>query len=213
MSTTEFVSGSALTSWHAPSKRTMLAGSASFSTASGLGMRASNCSSAFAGIKRQQILGRGQRDVRSLRRPALKTLARDVEIGPAAGAEIGVEGDARAAPARAVKRREQPRPPRLVVDRERDRGEIDDIVAGERLQDVLGLGQIHQLARRGAVAPVEELSLALGVGLDHVDAGQFALEPRHVRRADALGLPARDHLVAQRVVAERGDIVDLDTEA
>ncbi len=54
---------------------------------------------ALARVKRQQILGRGKRDVRGLEGLAEDSPC-DLQIGPTAGAEIGVEGDARAAPAR-----------------------------------------------------------------------------------------------------------------
>ncbi len=72
---------------------------------------------AFAGPERQQILGRGQRDIRRLESLA-EDAARDVEIGPAAGAEIGVEGDAHAAPANVLQGREQARAARF-ADRSR----------------------------------------------------------------------------------------------
>src|SRR5262249_47230481 len=60
--------------------------------------------------------------------------------------------------------------------------------------------------------PMEELSFPPRIGLDQIDAGQLALQPRHPASADAFGLPARDHLVAQGVVAKRGDVIGFDAE-
>jgi len=65
---------------------------------------------AFAGIKRQQILGRCQHDIGGLERGAIGG-PRNVEVRPAAGAEIGVEGKAGPEQARACERRHQARPP------------------------------------------------------------------------------------------------------
>src|SRR4051794_9861952 len=163
---------------------------------------------AFPWIEREHILGRGQHDVGGCEGRG-KDLAGDVAIGPAARAEIGVEHEASAEQARALDRREQPRAPGRVVDRQRDRGEIDDIVARQRVEDLVRLRQVHQPTCRGTVAPMEELSLAFGIQLDHVEAGQLARQTQHAPRADALRGPGRDHLIAQGVVTERGEVVDL----
>src|SRR6185437_3622781 len=134
-------------------------------------------------------------------------------IGPAAGTKIGVERDARAALARLAERREQSPAPAFRIDRQRNRREIDEIVAAERLQQAFGLGEVQQAARRRTFTPMVEAALAFVVGRDHVEARQLALEPRDFCRADAFGLPARDHLVAQGIVAERGDVIDGDAKA
>src|SRR3954470_1181250 len=166
---------------------------------------------AFAGIESEQILGRSQHDVGS-REGRRKHLARDIAIRPSPRAEIGVEHKAGAEQARALDRREQALAPGRVVDRERDRREIDDVVAHQRVEEIVRLRQVHQLARRRTVAPVEELALSLRIQLDHVEAGQLARQPRDAPRADALRSPGRDHLIAQGIVAKRGEIIDLDLE-
>jgi hypothetical protein len=115
-------------------------------------------------------------------------------------------------PSRAAQRFEQCRPPLRMVDRERDGRQIDHIISIERIQDIAGLGQIHQAAGGRALPPMKEASVAEFIGLDHVEAGQFALQPRNTAGADALRGPAREHLVAHGIVTEGCDVVDLEAE-
>jgi hypothetical protein len=166
---------------------------------------------AFVWIKGQQILGRSQHNIGRSKR-FIKDGARDVRIGPAAGAEVGVEGNADATLSRPVERAEQLRPSLRAINRQRDGREIDEVIGRKRVQDVRGLGQIHQAACSRILPPMKEAAVAELVGPDQVDAGQLAFQAYNPACSDALGSPARDHLVAHGVVAERGDIVDVDAK-
>src|ERR1700760_2318149 len=60
---------------------------------------------------------------------------------------------------------------------------------------------------------MEEAALALRIRPDQIEAGELSLDPDDPPGPDALGHPSRDHLGAQGIVAERGDIVHGDAEA
>jgi hypothetical protein len=60
---------------------------------------------------------------------------------------------------------------------------------------------------------VKEPPLALVVGLDHVEPRQLAGQPQHALRPYPLRRPTGDHLVAEAIVAERGDVVGAGAEA
>ena len=52
----------------------------------------------------------------------------------------------------------------------------------------------------------------MGVGLNHVQPGQPARQPHDMADPDLLRLPAGDHLVAPRIVAQRRDVIDRHAE-
>ena len=81
------------------------------------------------------------------------------------------------------------------------------------LGDAVPVGQLEQLARRRLAAPVAEAALALGVGLDHVEAGQPAGHAQHQVGLDAFGRGHRDDAVGIGIVAERGGIGHVDAGA
>ncbi len=110
-----------------------------------------------------EVLGRGQHDVGARERRAEGGLG-DLAVRPAAGAEIGVEGDAAAAGADHVEGVEQPGAPGLAVERQGDPRQVDEVVAGQSGRDLGRLRQVEQQPRRRAVAPVVEAALAVGVG-------------------------------------------------
>ena len=64
--------------------------------------------------------------------------ARRVGVGPANGAVVAVERHPPAVRAHRIRERDQRRALRRIEDRERDPGEIEEIVARERRGDLLG---------------------------------------------------------------------------
>ena len=159
-----------------------------------------------------EVLGRCQHDVGAADGGAEGGLGQ-CPIRPAAGAEIGVEGDAAAAGAGEVERLEQPLAPGLAIERQSYSREIDDIVLDQGRGEIGRLRQLEQQPRRRAVAPVVETPLPIPIGADDMEPRQPARHAHDEVRADALGAPGRQHLVAPGVVAQRGHVVDGDAEA
>ena len=171
--------------------------------ASGLGSPHSTASSS---------IGR-QRDVDALERLHEHGAgARQIAL-PAVRAEVAVEGDLGALLARHLDDGEEAAEPGVGIERQRDAGEVDQpraiMLSAMRFQS----GELEQLARRRLVAPVVEAPLALGVGLDQVEAGQPAGHAQHQVGRDALGRGQRDDAVGIGIVAERGRIGDVDAGA
>jgi hypothetical protein len=95
--------------------------------------------------------------------------------------------------------------------RQRDAGEVDPVGVLEPGLQHAGVRVVgEQAAGGGGRAPVGERPLARGVDADEVQAGRTPRDPVHEPGADPLALPAGDHRVAVVVVAEPGDVVDLD---
>ena len=133
-------------------------------------------------------------------------------IGPAARAEVGVERDPAAARAGARQSRPQPLPASLAVERQGDPGEVDQLVARQGRRQRRRGRQLEQLPRRRLAAPVGKAPLALGVRLDDVEPRQPPRQALYEAGAHALGFPARQHLGAPRIVAQRREVVDLGSQ-
>ena len=134
--------------------------------------------------------------------------ARLVPVGPAGRPEIAVEDDAAALRPDAVGKRCQRLALRRIENRERDPGQIQQVVAGQLLGDARPVRALQHLARRRCRAPVGEAPLAVRIGADRVETRQATGQTRHQLAADALGSPRCEHRIAVGVVAERGHVVD-----
>ena len=93
-------------------------------------------------------------------------------------------------------------------DGEADAAQIDGVKVFEGGVKLQPAGVLQQVACRRLVAPVEEGALARSVELDEVETGLARRVGQDVAGVDAVGLPARFHATAERVVAERGEVVD-----
>jgi hypothetical protein len=133
---------------------------------------------------------------------------RVVAVRPEPRAVVGVEGDQRPLAPTLGQDRQECGPVLVGQDREADAGKVENVEAPERVEPCPPLAPGEHLARRGTAPPVEEAALARLVGADHVEPGQPPLEPRHAGTVEPLVLPALDHLVAERILAQGRDVGD-----
>jgi hypothetical protein len=78
----------------------------------------------------------------------------------------------------------------VIVKRESDAREIDEIVARQQLAQSFGLGQREELARRRTVPPVVKAPLAILIRPNDVETRHAPREPDHKVGADAFRAPA-----------------------
>lgn len=88
---------------------------------------------------------------------------------------------------------------------EGDTGEIDDIGAFHRPAQVIRIGR--QLPCGGGVAPVAEGAFAI-LEVDQVETGRAALDAADFFRAYAGIRDEGEHVFRERIVAERGEIIN-----
>jgi hypothetical protein len=131
-----------------------------------------------------------------------------VRVGPTARAEVGIEDDARTAGARPAQSIDENGAAARAVERERHSREINMAIAGKRRAQGARLGQDEEVAGGSLVPPVRETALATMIGLDNIEPRQAPFESNYRASADTLGCPRGQHLLAPRVVAERGEVVD-----
>jgi hypothetical protein len=162
--------------------------------------------------QRVEVIARGEDDVGG-GESASEGALRGALVRPATRAKVAVECDAMASRPGSPDSFCQPFASGLVVEGQRYAGVVDQIVAGELLDQGRRVRALEQGARRRAIAPVGEAPFPRRVGLDYVKSRDLAGPALYETRADALGLPAGDHLVAPAVVAQDGHVIDRRSEA
>ncbi len=129
-------------------------------------------------------------------------------VGPQPWPVVVVEDHRRAACAQARGQRRQARAAGRRQDGQADAAEVERAQrVGPALQRRVAVGGVEVAARRGLLAPVMETAFTLGVDLDEVQPRQPPRQAAHEAGAQALGLPALQQPVAERVVAQRGGVV------
>ncbi len=104
---------------------------------------------------------------------------------------------------------EQPLAPGIGQHREADATEIEHLITSQRRQQGLGVGAVETFACRRLAPPVQKAPLAIGVGLDQVEARQAPGQHPHPLVTHALLAPTGAHGLAQGVVAHRGQVIHL----
>ncbi len=132
-----------------------------------------------------------------------------LDTGPQPRTIVVVEGDPDTALTRARQCLQQFGTPLLAKHCQGNAAEIQHVVAGQRCQDRLGRRGHEAVAHGSFVAPVEETPLTIGVGLDAVEPRQASRQALHLAQTDALVRPDPAHRIAEAVVAQRRDVVDL----
>ena len=138
----------------------------------------------------------------------LERRARRLWVGPADGAIVAVERDPPAVLAHPIGDRDQRRALRRIEDRERDAGEVQQVVAFERFGDLLGARTPQHVAGGRGGAPVGEAALAARIGADRVQPRQAPRQARDQFGPDAFVPPHREHAIAIGIVSKRRDVVD-----
>ena len=138
----------------------------------------------------------------------LERRARCLWVWPADGAIVAVERHPPAMRAHPIGDHDQRRALGRVEDRERDAGEVQQVVAFERFGDLLGARTPQHVAGGRGGAPVGEAALAARIGADRVQPRQAPLQARDQLGADTLVLPHREHGIAIVIVSKRRDVVD-----
>jgi hypothetical protein len=162
-------------------------------------------------VKEQMVLDAREHYVAAPKHPVVNG-ARGLQVGPAAGTEIGVERHPAASPAREIERLEQPVAAFLVEERQGDAREVNELRCGEHRLNLRRLGQVEQLPHRSAIAPVEEPPLAALVRLDKIEARQPAGQTQHGAGANLLIAPRLQHFLTERIGPEHRDVVGRDAE-
>ena len=92
-------------------------------------------------------------------------------------------------------------------DGEADAAQVEVVIVGERGGGLWPGRLLQQVARGAVVAPVEEGAFAVGIELDQVEARRVRGVGMDVAGIDAVRFPAHAHFAAERVGAERADVV------
>ncbi len=135
--------------------------------------------------------------------------ARGLGVGPETRAVVRVERQPAAALAVAAEEVGERGAGFGGEDGESDAGEVDEVEAVEVARIYLG-GRQEEGAGGGAVAPVGEAALALGVEADGVEPGHAVGAALDQAGVEALGFEEGDHPCGERVGAEGGDVGDGD---
>ena len=128
---------------------------------------------------------------------------------PAARAKISVEGDFHALLPHHLDEREKAADARIRIERKGDAGEIDELCFGETLGHAAPVRKLEQLARGGFAAPIMAVARAVGLAVDHREAGQAAAQSQHEIAGNPLRRGEREDGIGIGIVPERrrkGDI-------
>ena len=169
---------------------------------------------AAVAVQRLLVVERGQRE-RGAREHVVHARGGGGGVGPAGGAVVGVEGDARARRGQRVEQRRagvRGRRRTAATARSPD-SSSQSVPASPSRTCAAWASSAEQLARGRGRAPVGERALAVVVGADQVEAGRVAGQLVGEARVEALLAPGLEHRRAVVVVAEPRDERDLGAPA